>query len=58
MDTTKDKLGSMVRKWQTLIEARADIKTTDDYLLRVFVICFTARQRGQLKATTYANYAQ
>jgi len=48
----------MIRKWQTLIEARADIKTTDDYLLRVFVIWFTARARNQLKATTYANNSQ
>jgi len=58
MDTTKDKLGSMIKKWQSLIEAHVDIKTSDDYLLRIFVIAFTSKQRNQLKATSYANRSQ
>ncbi|KAJ8298012.1 hypothetical protein KUTeg_024543, partial [Tegillarca granosa] len=29
MDLTRDKLCSMVKKWQTLIEAHIDVKTTD-----------------------------
>lgn len=46
----------MVRKWQTLIEAFADVRTTDGYLLRVFCIGFTAKQ--DLKASRKTCYAQ
>merc|ERR1711981_60945 len=39
LDFTSDKLRSLVRKWQSLIEANVVVKTTDDYLLRLFC-CF------------------
>ncbi|PWN29743.1 ribosomal protein S3Ae [Jaminaea rosea] len=58
MDFTSDKLRSLVRKWQSLIEAHVDIKTTDGYLLRVFVIGFTRRRANQVKKTTYAKSSQ
>jgi small subunit ribosomal protein S3Ae len=58
MEFTSDKLKSLVRKWQTLIEAHADVKTTDGYLLRIFVIAFTKRRPNQVKKTTYAQSAQ
>ena len=58
LDFTSDKLRSLVRKWQSLIEANVVIKTTDDYLLRVFVIAFTKRRPNQIKKTTYASAAQ
>ena len=48
----------MVKKWQTLIEAFADIKTTDGYLLRLFLIGFTRRRPNQVRKTTYAQSAQ
>lgn len=58
MEFTSDKLRSLVRKWQTLIEAHVDVKTTDGYLLRLFAIGFTKRRPSQVKKTTYAQSAQ
>jgi small subunit ribosomal protein S3Ae len=58
MDITSDKLRSLVKKWQTLIEAQVDVKTTDGYLVRLFSIGFTKKRQGQVKKTTYAQSAQ
>jgi len=58
MDLTSDKLRSLVRKWHTLIESSADVKTTDGYLLRLFCIGFTKRRPNQVKKTSYAQTAQ
>lgn len=58
MDFTSDKLRSLVRKWQTLIEAHVDVKTTDGYLIRLFAIGFTKRRPTQVRKTTYAQTAQ
>ncbi|EPQ27647.1 uncharacterized protein PFL1_04785 [Pseudozyma flocculosa PF-1] len=58
MDFTSDKIRSLVRKWQTLIEAHVDVKTTDGYLLRIFCIAFTRRRANQVKKTTYAQSSQ
>ena len=58
MDFTNDKLRSIVRKWQSLIEASVDVKTTDGYVLRLFAIGFTRRAQNQVKKTTYAQSSQ
>jgi small subunit ribosomal protein S3Ae len=58
MDFTTDKLRSIVKKWQTLIEAHVDVKTTDGYILRLFAIGFTKRNYNQVKKTTYAQSSQ
>ncbi|ABN66667.1 40S ribosomal protein S3aE (S1) [Scheffersomyces stipitis CBS 6054] len=52
---TSDKLRSLVRKWQSLVEANVTVKTADDYVLRVFALAFTKRQANQVKKTTYAQ---
>jgi len=58
MDLTTDKLRSLVRKWQTLIEAHADVKTSDGYSLRLFCIGFTKKRTNQNRKTSYAQSSQ
>merc|ERR1711921_36061 len=55
---TTDKMRSMVKKWQTLIEGNTDVKTTDGYLLRVFCVAFTEKMSNQTKKTAYAQHTQ
>ena len=58
MDMTRDKLNSLIRKWQTLIEASVDATTTDGYRLRLFAIAFTKRRMNQVRKTSYAKTSQ
>mmetsp|Transcript_16999 Transcript_16999/g.25423 ORF Transcript_16999/g.25423 Transcript_16999/m.25423 type:complete len:269 (+) Transcript_16999:68-874(+) len=58
MSLTRDKECSLIRKWQTLIEAHTDVKTSDGYLVRMFVIAFTKRRPDQVKSNCYAQSAQ
>merc|ERR1712203_336943 len=57
MTLTTDKLRS-IKKWQTLIEAFVDVKTTDGYLVRVFCIGFTLKQNQTTQKTCYAQSQQ
>jgi len=59
IDTTRDYLCSLIKKWHTLIETYVDAKTNDGFLLRFFVIAATARNsKYQLKATSFAQNSQ
>ncbi|KAI7834109.1 S-phase-specific ribosomal protein cyc07 [Kickxella alabastrina] len=58
MSITTDKLRSLVKKWQSLIEAHVDVKTTDGYVIRLFAVGFTKRRSSQVKKTTYAQTSQ
>jgi len=58
MNFTTDKLRSLVRKWQSLIEAHVEVKTTDGFVVRLFAIGFTKKARGQVRKTSYAQAAQ
>ncbi len=58
MDITRDKLCQYIRKWQSLIEAQCEVKTQDGYVLRMFCIAFTKRDKDQVKKTSYAQNSQ
>lgn len=58
MDMTRDKICSLIKKKQTIIEANVDCKTSDGYMLRMFCIAFTDKPKDQKKITCYANSAQ
>jgi len=58
MDMTRDKLCSLIKKKQSIIEANVDVRTTDGYIVRMFCIAFTKKQDDQLKETCYAKSAK
>lgn len=58
MEFTRDKLCSLVKKWQTLIDAFVDVRTTDGYSCRLFCIAFTKKRPNQIKKTCYAQGGQ
>ena len=58
MDMTRDKLCSLIRKKQSIIEGSVDCRTTDGYTVRMFCIAFTKPQDNQIKSTCYAKSAQ
>ncbi|ELW72492.1 40S ribosomal protein S3a [Tupaia chinensis] len=58
MDLTHDKMCSMVKKWQTMIEAHFNVKTTDGYLLSLFCVGFTKKCNNQIRKISYAQHQQ
>uniref|UniRef100_A0A7S0Z6Y0 Small ribosomal subunit protein eS1 n=1 Tax=Hemiselmis tepida TaxID=464990 RepID=A0A7S0Z6Y0_9CRYP len=58
MDLTRDKLSSLVKKWQTTIETSIDIKTEDGFFLRIFCLVFSRKKKKQLKKTSYLTSSQ
>ena len=58
LDTTRDHLSALIKKWHSLIECFVDAKTSDGFLLRLFVFAITKKKKGQQKATSYAQENQ
>jgi small subunit ribosomal protein S3Ae len=58
MDLTTDKLRSLIRKFQSLVEVAVEVKTVDGFKLRLFIIAFTKRRPNQVKSTSYATSSQ
>src|SRR3989338_11110697 len=54
MSFTTDKIRSLFRKWCSMIETVVDAQTKDGFVVRFFVVAFTARQKGQLSKNCYA----
>lgn len=52
---TTDKVRSVMKKWCTTIEAVVEVKTADGYTFDLFIVAFTAKQKGQLSKNCYAN---
>lgn len=53
MELTGDKVRSIVKKWQTTIEANVNARTTDGYVLRFSVIALSKKKHNQVKKTSY-----
>lgn len=59
LSLTRDKMCQMIKKKHSLIEAVCDCKTTDGYIVRLFVLGFTKDVKDhQVKVFTYAQSAQ
>jgi small subunit ribosomal protein S3Ae len=58
MELTRDKQCALIKKFHSLIEAYADVKSTDGYTVRLFVLAFTQRRADQVKTNCYAQSAQ
>jgi small subunit ribosomal protein S3Ae len=44
MSLTRDKECSLIKKWATLLEAFVDVKTTDGFIVRLFLHCLHQAQ--------------
>ena len=58
LECTKDYLCSLIRKWHILIDLFIDCKSSEGFLMRFFVVTFTANEYKQKKAICYANRSQ
>eukprot|EP01123_Difflugia_compressa_P009283 TRINITY_DN302_c0_g2_i1.p1 TRINITY_DN302_c0_g2~~TRINITY_DN302_c0_g2_i1.p1 ORF type:complete len:254 (-),score=33.50 TRINITY_DN302_c0_g2_i1:110-871(-) len=58
MTFTTDKVKSLVRKWQSLIEGVVEVKTNDGYVVRLFCIGFTKKRVNHKKSNCYAQTSQ
>lgn len=58
LDSTRETVCKTLKKRQTLIDVWVDVKTKDDYILRVFVTLTTKRAQGQHKKNSYAKSSQ
>ncbi|KAI5942127.1 40S ribosomal protein S3a [Manis javanica] len=58
MDLTHGKMCSMVKKWQTMIEAPVEVKTTGGYLLHLSCVGFTKKCDNQIRKTSNTQHQQ
>jgi len=58
LELTRDKQCALIKKWGSLIEGYTDVKTTDGFVVRIFIIGFTKRRADQVSTNCYAQTAQ
>lgn len=58
LSLTREKIAAMIKKRRSLIEVKTDIRTSDGYTVRIFVVCFTKDLPQQVKVFSYAQAAQ
>ncbi|ELW72464.1 40S ribosomal protein S3a [Tupaia chinensis] len=49
---------SMVKKWQTVIEAHVVVRVTDGYLLHLFCVRFTKKRNNWIQKTSHVQQQQ
>lgn len=55
LEMTTDKMASLMRKWCTTMETTVEVKTADNYTMRLFVVAFTKPQPNQRSRNCYAK---
>jgi small subunit ribosomal protein S3Ae len=55
MSMTTDKLRSLFKKWCTMLETVVEAKTKDGYVLRLFIVAFTVKSKGQLSKNCHTS---
>lgn len=58
MHLTWDKMCSVVKKWQIMIEAHVDVKTTNGDLLHLFFMGFTKKCNNRIHKTSRSQHQQ
>jgi len=58
LDCTRERVFSLLRKGQSLLDFWVDVKTNDKYILRIFVIACTKRQFNQKSKNCFAKSSQ
>lgn len=58
LQITRDKKCSLMKRWVSTIDARADISTSDGFTFRVFAMALTAKRDFQISRAAYAKTSQ
>ena len=58
LDTTRDHMSALIKKWHTLIDTFVDAKTSDGFLLRLFTFAISRKKKTQQRATSYLQLSQ
>jgi small subunit ribosomal protein S3Ae len=54
-DTARETIDHMIQKRKSLIDIYTDVRTTDNYIFRIFLTSFSQRAREQLRINSYCK---